>query len=109
MARRIRVEYPGAINHVRNGANLNRVRSPDPGFPGYVANSPLVSQITFKQSTTTRMTTTKNYDYLDRLTSISSVPASQSGMAILRGGQIFYVTGLPECVCCSAARSWAAH
>ncbi len=28
------------------------------------------------------MTTTKNYDYLNRLTSISSVPASQTGMSI---------------------------
>lgn len=38
----------------------------------YVANSPLVSQIVFQQSGTTRMTTTKQYDYLNRLTSISS-------------------------------------
>src|SRR6266540_6392415 len=51
----------------------------------YLANSPLVSQITFKQSTTTRMTTTKNYDYLDRLTSISTVPAAQTGMSIFYG------------------------
>ncbi len=28
------------------------------------------------------MTTTKNYDYVNRLTSISSVPASQTGMSI---------------------------
>ena len=41
----------------------------------YLANSPLVSQITFKQSGTTRMTTTKQYDYLNRLTQISSVPS----------------------------------
>jgi RHS repeat-associated protein len=45
----------------------------------YLANSPLVSQITFKQSGTTRMTTTKSYDYLNRLTSISSQP-SASGL-----------------------------
>jgi RHS repeat-associated protein len=38
----------------------------------YLANSPLVSQIAFKQATTTRMTTTKQYDSLNRLTSISS-------------------------------------
>src|SRR6266511_4568916 len=48
----------------------------------YLANSPLVSQITFKTNTTVRMTTTKNYDYVNRLTSISSVPASQTGMLI---------------------------
>ena len=42
----------------------------------YLANSPLVSQITFKQSGTTRMTTTKQYDYLNRLTSIGTTNSS---------------------------------
>jgi RHS repeat-associated protein len=42
----------------------------------YLANSPLVSQIVFKQSSTTRMTTTKTYDYLNRLTQISSAPSA---------------------------------
>src|SRR5206468_2173540 len=42
----------------------------------YVANSPLLSQITYKQSTTTRMTTTKQYDKLNRLLSISSAPSA---------------------------------
>jgi RHS repeat-associated protein len=41
---------------------------------GYLANSPLVANITFKQSGTTRMTTTKQYDFLNRLTQISSQP-----------------------------------
>jgi RHS repeat-associated protein len=44
----------------------------------YLANSPLVSQIVFKQSTTTRMTTTKQYDYLNRLLSVSSTPSPVS-------------------------------
>ncbi len=39
---------------------------------GYLANSPLVNTVTFKQNTTTRLTTTKSYDLLNRLTSISS-------------------------------------
>jgi len=42
----------------------------------YLANSPLVSQIVFKQGSTTRMTTTKQYDYLNRLTQISSTPSA---------------------------------
>jgi RHS repeat-associated protein len=42
----------------------------------YLANSPLVSQITFAQSSTMRMTTTKQFDYLNRLTSISSQPGA---------------------------------
>ena len=42
----------------------------------YLANSPLVSQITFKQSGLTRMTTTKQWDYLNRLTQISSAPGA---------------------------------
>jgi len=44
----------------------------------YLANSPLVSQITYKQSTTTRMTTTKQYDKLNRLLSINSVSSVSS-------------------------------
>jgi YD repeat-containing protein len=46
----------------------------------YLANSPLISQITFKQSTTTRMTSSKQYDRLNRLLSIASTP---SGTGIL--------------------------
>lgn len=46
----------------------------------YVANSPLVSQITFKQNSTARMTTTKNYDYLNRLTGISSTPSADAAV-----------------------------
>lgn len=38
----------------------------------YLANSPLVSQITFKSNSVTAMTTSKTYDYLNRLTAISS-------------------------------------
>jgi RHS repeat-associated protein len=44
----------------------------------YLANSPLVGQITFQQSSTTQMTTTKQYDYLNRLSSISSSFASSA-------------------------------
>jgi len=44
----------------------------------YLANSPLVSQIIFKQSTTTRMTTTKQYDFLNRLTAIGTTNAQLS-------------------------------
>jgi hypothetical protein len=42
----------------------------------YLANSPLVSQIAFQQSTTTRMTTTKQWDYLNRLQAVSSAPSA---------------------------------
>jgi RHS repeat-associated protein len=42
----------------------------------YLANSSLVGQITFQQSGATRMTTSKQYDYLNRLTSISSTPSN---------------------------------
>ena len=40
----------------------------------YLANSPLVGQIVFAHSGTTKMTTSKQYDYLNRLSSISSSP-----------------------------------
>jgi RHS repeat-associated protein len=42
----------------------------------YLANSPLVSQITYRSNATTRMTTTKSHDYLNRLTQISSQPSA---------------------------------
>ena len=42
----------------------------------YVANSPLVGQIVFKHNGATRMTTTKAYDYLNRLTQICSAPSA---------------------------------
>ena len=48
----------------------------------YLANSPLLSQIAFKQSGTTRMTTTRTYDALNRLQSISSQPGA-SGLSPL--------------------------
>jgi RHS repeat-associated protein len=46
----------------------------------YLANSPLVSTVTFKQNSTARMTTTKTYDFLNRLFSISSVPSASSAV-----------------------------
>lgn len=42
----------------------------------YLANSPLVGQITYQQSDATRMTTSKQYDFLNRLSSISSTASS---------------------------------
>lgn len=42
----------------------------------YLPNSILVGQITFKQGSTTRLTTIKQYDYLNRLTQISSAPGA---------------------------------
>jgi RHS repeat-associated protein len=41
----------------------------------YVANSPLVSQILFTSNGVTRMTTTKSYDFLNRLLGITNQPA----------------------------------
>jgi RHS repeat-associated protein len=46
----------------------------------YLANSPLVSQIAFTNSGAWRMTTTKSYDNLNRLTRISSVPSASSAV-----------------------------
>jgi RHS repeat-associated protein len=43
---------------------------------GYVTNSSMVAEIAFKQNSTLRMTTIKQYDLLNRLTNISSTTAS---------------------------------
>ncbi len=42
------------------------------GGYSYLANSPLISQVTYRSNTTTRMTTTKTFDNLNRLQSVSS-------------------------------------
>jgi RHS repeat-associated protein len=44
----------------------------------YHNNSPLVNTLTFKSSGTTKLTTTKSYDYLNRLTQIENAPQSGS-------------------------------
>jgi RHS repeat-associated protein len=48
----------------------------------YLANSPLVGQIAFNQGSSTRMTTTKQYDSLNRLTQVSSQPSASGLMPI---------------------------
>jgi RHS repeat-associated protein len=47
----------------------------------YLANSPVVSQIGFTNNGAWRMTTTKAYDSLNRLTEISSVPSGASAVS----------------------------
>jgi len=47
----------------------------------YLANSPLVDHIVFAQNGTSRMTTTKQYDLLNRLTQISSEPLAGSAIS----------------------------
>ena len=44
---------------------------------GYLANSPLVGTVTFKQGATTRLTTTKQYDFVNRLTSLQNSSGGQ--------------------------------
>ncbi len=44
----------------------------------YLANSPLVDHITFASNATTVMTTSNSYDFLNRLTAISSVSSGSS-------------------------------
>ena len=46
--------------------------NPDAPIRFTIANAPLAGQIVFQHSSTTRMTTAKQYDYLNRLISISS-------------------------------------
>jgi RHS repeat-associated protein len=46
----------------------------------YVANSPLIAQILFKQNSTTRMTTSKSYDFLNRLLAITNLPSADSAV-----------------------------
>lgn len=47
---------------------------------GYLANSPLVENLSFRQGGTTRMTTVKTYDNLNRLLSITNQPNADSAV-----------------------------
>ena len=51
----------------------------------YHPNSALVNSITFKQNGSTRMTTAKSYDFINRLTQISSTPASGPAISYAYG------------------------
>jgi RHS repeat-associated protein len=51
----------------------------------YLANSPLVSQVVFSNSTALRLTTTKAYDFLNRLTNITSTPSGSSAVSFKYG------------------------
>jgi RHS repeat-associated protein len=56
------------------GRLLSVVNGINSAVYSYLANSPLVSQINFQSNNVPVMTTTKQYDFLNRLQSISSVP-----------------------------------
>lgn len=74
------------LQHTFGFDNASRLQSVSDGTDSatysYLANSPLVSQIVFKQSSTVRMTTTKQYDFLNRLTSISSTPGGSGQQTV---------------------------
>jgi RHS repeat-associated protein len=46
----------------------------------FLANSPLVSSLTFKQSSTTRLTAAKTYDNLNRLFALTNTPSTDSAL-----------------------------
>jgi len=52
------------------------------GGYSYLANSPLISQVTYRSNTTSRMTTAKTYDYLNRLQNITSTPGASGESAV---------------------------
>jgi YD repeat-containing protein len=60
--------------------NASRLQSISDGINSatysYLANSSLVSNIVFASNSTTAVTTWKNYDFLNRLTAITSVPGA---------------------------------
>jgi YD repeat-containing protein len=48
----------------------------------YLANSRLISQIMHRQSSRVRMTETRQYDLLNRLTSLATVPAAAGQLPV---------------------------
>jgi len=51
----------------------------------YLGNSRLVSQISLKQNTTSRMVVSRQFDYLDRLLQVSSVPQGANQLPWVQG------------------------
>ncbi len=97
------VSYPDTTNRLRQGLSLqqpnatawsqsytydsaSRLTNVSDGTYNagyfYHANSPLVSQISFRSNSTVRMTTAKQYDYLNRLMSISSAGSGASASPV---------------------------
>ncbi len=75
------IDYAGGDRITYDPASRLRAVSDGNGNPAtynYLANSPLVSQIFFTNSGARRMTTTKQWDNLNRLTQVSSVSSVQS-------------------------------
>ena len=54
----------------------------------YLANSSLIGNTVFKQGSTVELTTTKQFDYLNRLASIANTPAS-SGQSPMSFGYLY--------------------
>jgi RHS repeat-associated protein len=81
----------GSITTSYGYDNVSRLQSVSDGTHSatytYVANSPLVDNIVFKQSITTRMTTRKHYDKLNRLQQTSSSTNSST----IAGGLYAYL------------------
>jgi RHS repeat-associated protein len=59
----------------------NTTNTPYSATYSYLANSLLVSNIVFKQSSTTRMSRTNQWDYLNRLLGVSSAPCAASALS----------------------------
>ena len=59
----------------QNHQQLRDARGTNTATYSYLANSPLVSQVFFQQNGSTKMTTRKEYDFLNRLTRVSSTNA----------------------------------
>jgi YD repeat-containing protein len=78
---------PNLLSETYGYDNASRLASVSDGYNNsaaysYLANSPLVSQITFQSNSVTRMTTSKQYDNLNRLTQISSQPGGSGVMPV---------------------------
>ena len=79
------IHTPGStINHAYTYDSGSRLSTVSDGTYNaaydYLANSPLVSQITYRSNSAVRMTTTKKYDFLNRLVDITSAPSASSAV-----------------------------
>ncbi len=83
------VNGPSAATHIYTYDVLSRLSTVTDGSysatHSYTPNSMLISSITFKQSGVPPLTTTKTYDNLNRLQSITSVPGTGKNLSFQYG------------------------
>ncbi len=70
-----------AASRLQSATDNTTTANPYSATYSYLANSSLIGQVAFASNGVSRMTTTKQYDFLNRLTQVSSAPSGASAVS----------------------------